>query len=571
MTQEHPAAQAPRTSTPLDAIADGFVASYAQLSPSFASAVGIPGYDGLTDDLSVQGYGQRHDLAKATLDSLATADTVDDVDAVTLAAMRERLGLQVELFEAGEVMSALNNIASEVQGLRDVYDNMPTDTVDQWANIASRMAKLPWAMDGLMESLSYEAARGNVAAIRQVTECARQARELAAEDSFFTSFVAGASAVDQGQGVGPALQADLDDAAEKAREAYSKLAHFLEQDLAPQAPQADAVGRERYARASRYFLGAQVDLDETYEWGIEELARVVARQTQVAAEIAGPGASVEDAVAALDANPAYTLHGTDQLKAWMQKTSDEAIANLSGTHFVIEGPSRVCECMIAPTQTGGIYYTPPSDDFSRPGRMWWSVPPGVTEFQTWREKTTVYHEGVPGHHLQCAAAVAAKDTLNSWRRLMSWCSGHGEGWALYAEQLMADLGYMDDPGDMLGMLDGQRLRATRVVFDIGMHLGKKAPAAWGGQVWTPEVAWDFLSANVAMNEGFRRFEFNRYLGWPGQAPSYKIGQRLWEQIRDADQAAAAASGKAWDAKAFHTRALNLGGVPLDVLRTAMAA
>jgi uncharacterized protein (DUF885 family) len=329
------------------------------------------------------------------------------------------------------------------------------------------------------------------------------------------------------------------------------------------------VGRDRYALLSRRFLGAKIDLDETYAWGLAELARIVAEQEAVAARIAGPGASVADAVAALDGDPARKLAGTDALRAWMQETSDAAINDLDGVHFDITGPMRVLECCIAPTQLGGIYYTPPSDDFSRPGRMWWSVPPDVTEFNTWREKTTVYHEGVPGHHLQSAQAIVARDTLNLWRRVGTWVSGHGEGWALYAERLMADLGYLDDDGDRLGMLDGQRMRAARVVLDLGVHLELPCPQQCGGGTWDAAKALEFLKANVNMPESFIRFEVNRYLGWPGQAPSYKVGQRLWEAARDDARAAAAALGEAFDVKAFHARALGLGSVGLDVLRQAL--
>lgn len=202
--------------------------------------------------------------------------------------------------------------------------------------------------------------------------------------------------------------------------------------------------------------------------------------------------------------------------------------------------------------------------------MWWSVPPEVTEFNTWREKTTVFHEGVPGHHLQCGQAVYERATLNDWRRLACWVSGHGEGWALYAERLMADLGFLEDPGDRLGMLDAQRMRAARVVLDIGVHLGKDAPEEWGGGVWDADKAWEFLRANVNMPEAFVRFELNRYLGWPGQAPSYKVGQRLWEQARDSARASALASGDDFDVRAFHARALSLGSVGLDVLHTALS-
>ena len=199
--------------------------------------------------------------------------------------------------------------------------------------------------------------------------------------------------------------------------------------------------------------------------------------------------------------------------------------------------------------------------------MWWSVPKGVTRFNTWRELTTVYHEGVPGHHLQIGQTVYRASLLNKWRRLVCWVSGHGEGWALYAERLMEQLGYLEDDGDRMGMLDAQRLRAGRVVLDIGVHLGKEAPAEWGGGVWDEAKAWPFLKANVNMAEGFVRFELDRYLGWAGQAPSYKVGQRLWEQARDE---AAARAGNQFDLKAFHRRALDLGSVGLDTLREALA-
>jgi uncharacterized protein (DUF885 family) len=285
------------------------------------------------------------------------------------------------------------------------------------------------------------------------------------------------------------------------------------------------------------------------------------------AERIKPGASTAEAIAFLDQDPGRKLEGTKALQEWMQETSDAAVAGLAGTHFDIPEAIRTLECRIAPTQQGGIYYTGPSEDLvTRPGRMWWSVPKGVTEFSPWRERTTVYHEGVPGHHLQIGQTAYRAEILNRWRRLSSWVSGHGEGWALYAERLMADLGYLDDPADYLGMLDGQSLRAARVVLDIGVHCAFPAPAEVGGGDWNYDKAWQFLSAHNAANEGTRRFELDRYLGWPGQAPSYKIGERLWLQLRADVQAK---EGDAFDLKAFHRRALDIGSVGLDVLRAAV--
>ncbi len=565
---------ASREPSPIDAVAEAYLDTYARLDPFAATSIGIAGHDHESTDYSPAGHAARVDAARSTLQALDGLAQRDEVDDITLAAMRERLGLYAEHDAAGETLRDLNNIASPVQGMRDVFDLMPTGTVEDWENIATRLNALPRTVDGYVESLRAAASAGNVAAVRQVVEAARQAAELAdPEASFFTSFVSGkeaAAALDDSSSCS-LVRAELERGATAARGAYAGLAAFLRDELAPQAPEADAAGRERYALWSRTFLGATVDLEETYAWGVDQLDQVIAEQEAVAAEVAGPGASVEDAVAKLDADPARQLHGTEALRAWMQETSDAAIDALDGRHFEIPAPMRTLECRIAPTTHGGIYYTGPSDDFSRPGRMWWSVPPEVTTFNTWREKTTVYHEGVPGHHLQIGAAVYQRATLNGWRRLMCMTSGHAEGWALYAERLMADLGFLDDPGDRLGMLDAQRLRSARVVFDIGVHLGLPVPARWGSGTWDADKGWEFLRANVNMPEPFVRFEWNRYLGWPGQAPSYKIGQRLWEQTRDEASAAAAKRGEELDLRAFHARALGMGSLPLDVLKAAFAS
>ena len=557
-----------RIPTAVDALADEYTHELARLSPMTATYLGLPGHDHLLDDLSPDGQAALASLSRTTLTRLDGTPAADDTDAVTVAAMRDRLGLELELHEAGEWRADLNNIASPLQGLRDVLDLMGTDTTQQWANIASRVSKVPGAIDGYIACLREGVKSGLVPAQLQVREGVKQAAELAdPSSSFFVTFTG--SARPGGAAPGDALASDLARAGSAAAEAYGRLAAFLRDELAPHAPAGDAVGRERYARFSRSFVGATIDLDETYDWGVEELARISAEQGALAERIAGPGATVADAVAALDADPARTLHGTDALRAWMQTTADEAIERLDGVHFDIPERVRTIECRIAPTQNGGIYYTGPSDDWTRPGRMWWSVPPGVDEFATWREKTTVYHEGVPGHHLQIGQAVHNAAGLNLWRRHLCWMSGHGEGWALYAERLMEEFGFLDDPGDRFGMLDGQRLRATRVVLDLGVHLGKPALAEFGGGTWDADKAWALLKANVNMAEDFLRFELNRYLGWPGQAPSYKVGQRLWEQIRADARAAAGARGEEFSLKGFHTRALNLGSLPLDVLRAQL--
>ena len=550
-----------RIPSAVDAVAEDYVDDMLALSPSLALYLGLDGATGF-DDFSPAGLSALNDLTVDTLsrlDEAAAGSELDEVDLVTVDAMRDRLGVDRDSFDAGIKHASLNVIESPLQQARDAFDLMPTSTVADWETISTTLAAIPTSLAGYQESLTLARENGRVAARLQIEKVIEQARALAAPGSSFDRLVADATEA-------PApLRSDLSARAEAARESASDLADFLGSQLLPAAGENEACGREDYGLHSRDFLGAEVDFDETYEWGLEELARIDAEQREVAARIM-PGADLFEVMEALNNDPERSLHGTEALRRWMQQAADEAITELGRSHFDIPEPVRTIECMIAPSATGGIYYTGPTDDFSRPGRMWWSVPEGVSEFATWQEKTTVYHEGVPGHHLQIGQATYVSDTLNRWRRLMCWVSGHGEGWALYAERLMADLGFLDDPGDYLGMLDSQRLRAARVVLDIGFHLGLKAPAGLGGGIWDRQKAWQFLTDNVAMDRSFLAFELDRYLGWPGQAPSYKIGQRLWEQFRDEAKASAGAD---FDLKAFHTRALNLGSVGLDTLGAAM--
>ena len=552
-----------REVTAVDEVADAHVDAVVANSPITATSLGVPGRHTELDDLSPEGYEHRAEIARDTLRRLADVEAVDDVDRVTVAAMRERLGLELESHEAGFDRMQLNVIASPLQGCRDVFDLMPVATQDDWAVIATRLTRVPAALEQWTRTLRESADRGLVTPRRQVVDCIAQCADLTAPDGFFAALVDRASA--DGAPLDDAVHRDLAKGVQASADAYQRLGEDLATHLLDRAPESDAAGIDHYRLASRQFIGAAVDLEETYAWGQEELARITAEMEATAERIL-PGAGVKAAIDHLDRDPAYQLHGTEALRVWMQGRADEVIADLGGTHFDIPEPVRRIEARIAPTHTGGIYYTGPSDDFSRPGRMWWAVPSGVTEFSTWRELTTVYHEGVPGHHLQVAQTVYRRELLNRWRRMLCWVSGHGEGWALYAERLMAELGYMDDPGNHLGLLDGQSLRAARVVLDIGVHCGFEAPAELGGGAWTYDKAWTFLDAHANQGEQMLRFELSRYLGWPGQAPSYKVGERLWRQLRDE---VAHREGDAFSLDDFHRRTLDLGSVGLDVLREAV--
>ncbi|MGY5884578.1 DUF885 domain-containing protein [Modestobacter lacusdianchii] len=552
-----------RPPSPLDQLADRFVDAYAADQPTVATYIGVPGHDDRWPDLTPDGHAASAELLRRTVTEVERTDPVDRRDDVARSAMLERLGAELALHDAGWTQASLNSMESPLQGFRSTFDLMSAETEDDWATIARRLSRIPEALAGYTAGLVDAAGRGRVSAVRQVRLSAGIARRwagAAGQPSFYAEFAGRAP-------VGDALRADLDRAVAGANAALLTFADTVERELLPHAPEADGVGRERYALESRLFTGMDLDLEETYAWGWDELARIVAEKEAVAEQIA-PGQGIAGAVAALDADPARQVRGRDALQAWLQETADRAIAALDGVHFDVPGPVKRVEGRLTPTSGEGVYYTGPTEDFSRPGRMWWSLPDGVTDMTTWRETTTVFHEGVPGHHLQIGQTVYNAALLNRWQRLLCWCSGHGEGWALYSERLMGELGFLDDLGDRLGMLDAQELRAARVVLDIGVHLDLPIPPGRAaGNRWTYDVALAFLRTHVDMEDAMRVDELHRYLGWPGQAPSYKVGERVWLTCRDE---ARARGGADFDLKAWHRAALDLGPLGLGPLAAELA-
>ncbi|MEC3974230.1 DUF885 domain-containing protein [Amycolatopsis sp. H20-H5] len=542
---------------------------YARLHPLAATEFGIGGHEDQLPDFSPEGHQARAELARGALAAITAARPADESERVAKAVFSERIGLEVELHDAGLPAASLNVIASPVQDIRQTFDLMPTATAGDWAVIAARLAKVPLALAGYRASLSASADKGVVSASRQVRRAIEQCLTWSGSgggSSFFATFAEPAAAV---PGVEGALRNDLDAGVRAATEAYAELATFLREELAPKAGDEDAVGEDSYSLWSRSFIGAKLDLREAYAWGWEEFVRVEAGLAEVAGRIK-PGAGPAEAAAALDADARYRVDGRPAFQAWMQELSDRALAELRGKHFDIPDELMRLECLIAPPGGGvGAYYTNPADDFSRPGRMWWSLPPGKEQFSTWREVSTVYHEGVPGHHLQIGTAVATTG-LNQFQRLLCFVPAHGEGWALYAEGLMREFGYLDD-GDLLGMLNKSLFRAARVIVDIGMHLKLEIPAGSGfheGERWTPELGLEFLHTRTLAEPAHVVDEVDRYLGWPGQAPAYKLGERLWLSLRDEVKAK---RGNAFDLKEFHMRALRSGPAGLDTMRDLLAA
>lgn len=547
-------------------VADAYVDALIELDPIAGTFLGVPECSRRLPDFSPAGQEALADLARTTLDRLAEAEARPGADSAAerrcARLLRERLTAELAVHQAGEPLRAVSNLHSPLHAVREVFTVTPADTAEDWAALAERMRAVPAALAGYRASLAKGLELDLPAGPRQVATVIGQLDEWVGTDGgWFAQFAAG----------GPdELRAELDSAAVVATGALAELRDWLRDVYGPGIKGApEVVGRERYARWARFWNGTDLDLDEAYAYGWSEYHRLLAEMRTEAAKIL-PGADPWEALRHLDTH-GEAIEGVEETRQWLQRLMDEAIEALDGTHFDLAERVKRVESMIAPPGTAAApYYTQPSVDFSRPGRTWLPTM-GETRFPAYDLVSTWYHEGVPGHHLQLAQWTHVADQLSRYQATVGMVSANAEGWALYAERLMDELGFLTSAERRLGYLDAQMMRAVRVIVDIGMHLELEIPADspfHPGERWTPELAQEFFGRHSGRPAEFVESELVRYLGMPGQAIGYKLGERAWLTGR---AAARERHGDAFDLKKWHMAALSQGSLGLDDLVEELSA
>ncbi len=505
--------------------------------------------DHLTD-YGPAGCAGRQALEDATLSDLDRIEPTTEPDRLAQLSIRSRVSSSQALRAAREDLRPLRASYGPVQVLRSTFDYLPRESRDDWAVVGELLAQMPHALTALRSSLEAGMDAGVVGARRQALGAAADAERWSdrGPSGFFPSLVANAST-------------DLSTAAERAAVAYGELGRFLSEDYAASADPRDGVGHDRYQLWANDYCGGELDLLEAYEWGWDDLRRCLAVEQEACNDIE-PGSSMARARAVLRNDEAGWATSSDYLRDWLQALLDRAVSDLDGTHFDIPALIRPIDVVLASADEHPVpSYAPPSEDFSRAGRIWWPYSGGP--FRPQSLVSVAYHEGVPGHHLQTGMTRVRAAELSRFQRAF-YLNFHGEGWALYAEELMGEMGYLETPEARLSMAAAQTARALRVVFDIGMHLELDIPrdAPWNhGETMTPAVAEDIFVTRGS-SPAAASSQVYRYLGLPGQAITYKLGQRAWH---DARQRATSAQGASFDLRAFHSAALGLGPLGIDDL------
>ncbi len=549
---------------PVFALSDRFVTDLADLSPMTATSLGIPGRDGEWDDCSPAGHQAHAELLGHYQEALGALPPTDGDEWATLAVevLREHLADELEPLVRGDHLRDLGHVQSLVPTIPGTFDLMPTATVEDWRTVADRLDTVGEPLAGLRACLEAGRAEGLLAPQRQVRSIVEQLRSWTAPGGALHRLVAD---YDAGPLDDPLLAGRLADGLVFAAGAAGGLARWLEEEYLPAAPAADGVGAEDYARHARAFLGTTLDLEETYRWGWEHLLEVRAQMRSLGTRIDG-NRDLAGVVARLAADPRWCAPDPATFRQLMLGRIRQAIGQLDGRHFAIPEQIRDADVRLAPTGSPlGAWFVPPSEDFTRPGTTWWSL--GARRpVPLWDEVSTAYHEGFPGHHLQLGIQVALSDRLSRAHRLLVWVPGYGEGWALYAERLMHELGYFEEPAFELGWLAGSALRALRVAIDIGAHLDLPVPddvPFHPGERWSFELGVEALQVLAFQAPDLAESEMTRYLGWPGQAIAYKVGEREILRLRDEVRAR---DGAAFELRSFHQGVLGHGTVGLDHLR-----
>ncbi len=551
---------------PIYQLSSDIVDELASTFPDIATEVGIAGHDDRWTDLSPEGAEstlRKLRVMRRKVDAMPAPES--DWDRIAIYLAKVTLEEEASHFEHEDNLRDLNSMASPLQSMREIWDHMAKETEEDWTDIVYRLERLPFALDGYRQTLDAGRRRGMAVAERQVRAVVEQCRVSAGSPSRLTKLL---DAYEQANGSGSLLNR-IEDAVTDARAAFTELGNYLADTYATDAAENDGVGLERYIRAAYRYLGTTIDPVATYEWGWEQVAELSAQMKTVAADIK-PGATMAEIDHLLCTDLGRTVPDQAALAAFIQDRLDDALERLTDTHFDVPEPIRKVTVNIAPPGGSlGAYYVGPSEDFTRPGSVWWSVTP-EGPYKLFDEVSTAYHEGFPGHHLQVGVQISLADKLSRLHRLWVWKPGAGEGWALYAERFMSELGFFEKPDYVLGWLSGQMLRACRVVIDIGSHLDLPIPENQPfhpGEKWSFDTAVEMLVGYATLGKPYAESEVTRYLGWPGQAIAYKVGEKAILEIRDDVKARLGAS---FDAKAFHARLLEVGPVGLDLLRSELA-
>lgn len=513
-------------------------------------------YDDQMEDLS----RDREDQTIADLRSFATRATAIDPAGLSL---QDRLSREVLMFEAESTADLMETRQAEMDAnpAMSVHVMLPTAAAQFPITEPEHAEALVVKYDKLGTAMSQWAER-----LQQGVESGRTAPRLMAEKVIAQLDAYLASALDTDPlvvAVGPpsgfdpeatsAWRQNLASQVENSiRPGFAELRRVLAEEVLPVARGEDKVGikwtpggDDSYQAAIRSYTSVDLEAEEIHQIGLDTIAALEDEYRELGADVFGTS-DLGVIYSRMKDDPSLRHETAEEVVA----ASEAAFAKAKATMADWFGRLPKADCIVSTvTQGPEAFYFPPTLDGSRPGIFFMNVA-DPTSWPKYGIEATVFHEGIPGHHLQLAIAQELEG-IPEFRK-HSIVTAYAEGWGLYTERLSDEMGMYGGPMDRLGMLSADSMRATRLVVDTGMH-------ALG---WSRQQALDYAIANVPTSEKAVTSEVDRYIGLPGQALAYMIGRKEIVKIR---AEAEATLGDRFDIKGFHDTVLGSGALPLPVL------
>ena len=528
-------------------------------NPIAATYIGDPRYNDRWPDFSLAGVQATHDGDKAALARLEAIEpaSLTEADRLNRELFRRQNQASLASFDYGEHLVPLSHRSglTSVHRLADVIVFRTVKDYEQWlARMNGLDVPLAQVVDLMREGVRRGLVPPKVLMQRLPKQIDAQIVTDPTRSPFYEPFADMPASIPEPdrERLQQAARAAITD---KIVPAYTRLKRYLEQEYLPKSRDTVGLwdtpnGTQRYAELAKFYTTTDLTPDQIHELGLKEVARIRAEMLQVIAKTGFKG-SFDEFLTYLRTDPRFHYTDPQQLLVAyeaMAKRVDPLLPQYFGKLPRMPYGVRPIADQIAPDTTTA-YYQGPALDGSRAGYYYVNLYK-PEERPKYEIPVLTIHEAVPGHHLQISLAQELGE-LPKFRRDFE-ATAFVEGWALYAESLGQEMGFYDDPYDKFGQLTYEMWRAVRLVVDTGLHHKR----------WSRQQAIDYFKANAAKSELDIVNEIDRYIGNPGQALAYKIGElRIKELRREASERLA---GR-FDLRAFHDVVLGSGAIPLDVL------
>jgi uncharacterized protein (DUF885 family) len=522
--------------------------------PERATAFGDYRYNDRLNDFSLEAIHQRHKTDEAFLERLKAIPTTgfSDQDQFSHDLLERVLQQRITDFNLKEYEMPITQQNGIHTSLADLPQAVPLDSVKHYEDYIARLHQIPRALAQITEVLRA-GMKDKLMPVRFLAEkIPAQCDGIVAADPFLRStkkYPEAISAEDQKRLTQEITEAVNND----VLPAYKKFAEFIKNEYAPQGRTTLSItsladGQKRYENDIYARTTTHLSAEEIHQIGLHEIERIEGEMTAIAKKEGF--ADLQSFRASLKNNPKYKPTSAEQILddfrhyiAQMQPKLPELFGLLPKSPVTVEA---IPDFQAA----AATHYMIGTPDGKRPGRVVVATS-HFADRSLIDDEAVAYHEGVPGHHMQLSIQQQLEG-LPKFRLHGLGFNAYVEGWALYAEQLGKEVGFYQDPVSDYGRLSSELFRAVRLVVDTGIH----------AKGWSRDQVVDFMRKSGAVDEPTIQTETDRYISWPAQALSYKLGQLKIRELRDRAQKEL---GPRFDIRKFHDEILDGGTLPLDLL------